>query len=48
LFKEKNIPKRLKEFLAVIHLDEFNVLAANNAGFMYYKLEQYEEAANLV
>jgi len=46
LFKEKKYSEALKEFLAVIHLDEFNVLAANNAGFMYYKLEQYEEAAN--
>ena len=32
--------------MAVIQLDEFNVLAANNAGFIYYKLERYEEAAN--
>ena len=46
LFKEKKYTEALKEFLAVIQLDEFNVLAANNTGFMYYKLEQYEEAAN--
>ncbi len=46
LFKEKKYSEALKEFLAVIQSDEFNVLAANNSGFMYYKLEQYEEAAN--
>jgi tetratricopeptide (TPR) repeat protein len=46
LFKEKKYPEALKEFLTVIQLDEFNVLAANNAGFIYYKLEQYEEATN--
>jgi peptidoglycan/xylan/chitin deacetylase (PgdA/CDA1 family)/uncharacterized caspase-like protein len=46
LFKEKKYAEALKEFIAVVQLDEFNALAANNAGFMYYKLEQYEEAAN--
>ena len=35
----------MKEFLSATKVDISNTLAANNAGYMHYKMEQYGEAA---
>jgi peptidoglycan/xylan/chitin deacetylase (PgdA/CDA1 family)/uncharacterized caspase-like protein/regulator of sirC expression with transglutaminase-like and TPR domain len=44
LFKEKRYQEALDEFLAAAKLDPKNALAANNAGFIYSRLQRSEES----
>jgi peptidoglycan/xylan/chitin deacetylase (PgdA/CDA1 family) len=44
LFKEKRYPEALKEFLTAAKMDPSSALAANNAGFLYNKLGNFDEA----
>ena len=44
LYKQKNYPEAVEQFLAAIKLDPAHALSANNLGFTYYKMARYEEA----
>jgi peptidoglycan/xylan/chitin deacetylase (PgdA/CDA1 family)/uncharacterized caspase-like protein len=44
LFKERNYEDASKEFLAAAQLNVSSALAANNAGYTYFKMGQFEKA----
>jgi tetratricopeptide (TPR) repeat protein len=44
LFKERRYKEALNEFRTAVKLDPQSPLAANNVGYMYYKLGQFDDA----
>ncbi|MCI0517642.1 MAG: polysaccharide deacetylase family protein [Woeseiaceae bacterium] len=44
LYKEKKYKDALEEFIAATRINPADAQAANNLGFMYYKLDQMDEA----
>jgi peptidoglycan/xylan/chitin deacetylase (PgdA/CDA1 family)/uncharacterized caspase-like protein len=44
LFKERNYAESSKEFLAAAQVNVSSALAANNAGYTYFKMDQFETA----
>ncbi|HSB71995.1 MAG TPA: polysaccharide deacetylase family protein [Candidatus Methylomirabilis sp.] len=45
LFKAKQYPEALKDFMAAVELNPTHPLPANNMGYTYYRMEQFDEAA---
>jgi hypothetical protein len=46
LYKEKNYSEAAAKFMRAAELDPTSALAANNAGFAFYKQEKYETQSN--
>lgn len=44
LYKQKNYPEAIAQFMAALKLEPLHALSANNLGFTYYKMARFDEA----